>query len=141
MGYYKTGIPLSVLFTFDTDFIKTFGASGMDKLIALTKNAFTNKSLKKLIGTTVKVTGTKRKYTRAFSYTGCNKYDTSANCCRAKKGDWPCTFQADAPKQKKYDQYTYVQGLPSGGGGGVAMGSTICKTDKAERISLISPPI
>ena len=79
---------MSVLFTFDTDFIKTFGASGQDKLIALVKNNFVNKSLKKLIGTTVKVTGTKRNYTRAFSYTGCNKYYTSSRCCRSKKGDW-----------------------------------------------------
>ena len=78
---------MSVLFTFDTDFIKTFGASGMDKLIALTKNAFTNKSLKKLIGTTVKLTGTKRKYNRALSYTGSNTHYTSARC-QKKLGDW-----------------------------------------------------
>ena len=32
--------------------------------------------------------------------------------------------------------------MPSatGGGGGIAMGASICKTDKAERISMISPP-
>ena len=71
---------MSVLFTFDTAFIKTFGAKAMDKLIALTKNAFANKSLKKLIGTTVKVTGTKRKYSKAFT-------DKVGTGCRGK-GDW-----------------------------------------------------
>ena len=52
----------------------------------------------------------------------------------------PCTFQTDAAKQKAYDQYTYIGGLPSDGGGGVAMGATICKSDKGERISFSRAP-
>jgi len=36
--YYGTkGIPLRVLFTFDTDFVKTFGTTGMNKLVQLAK--------------------------------------------------------------------------------------------------------
>merc|ERR1739845_95843 len=33
--YYPKGIPLSVLFSFDTDFVKTYGKNGMNKLIQL----------------------------------------------------------------------------------------------------------
>ena len=71
---------MSVLFTFDTDFVKTFGANAMDKVMALVKNHFNDKSLRKLIGTTVKVTGTKRKYSKAFT-------DKVGTGCRGK-GDW-----------------------------------------------------
>ena len=62
---------MSVLFTFDTGFVKTFGASAMDTLVKLVKNLYTHKSLKNLIGTTIKVTGTTRKYSKAFKDTGC----------------------------------------------------------------------
>ena len=69
---------MSVLFTFDTKFVETFGDNAMDKLIALVKNHFNDKSLRKLIGTTVQVTGTKRKYSKAFTDTGGTR----------GKGDW-----------------------------------------------------
>merc|ERR1712045_543413 len=137
--YYKNGIPLSVLFTFDTNFVKTFGASGMTNLIALVKKEFAGKSLKKLVGTTIKLTGTIRKFSRALKDKGSNTAHTSSRC-QKKLGDWPRTFQTDAAKQKAYDQYTYIGGLPSDGGGGVAMGATICKSDKGERISFARAP-
>merc|ERR1711997_818199 len=139
--YYKSGfIPLSVLFTFDTNFVKTFGTAGMSNLIALVKKEFVGKSLKKLVGTTIKVTGTIRKFSRALKDKGSNTAHKSSRC-QQKLGDWPCTFQTDAGKQKAYDQYTYIGGLPSDGGGGVAMGATICKSDKGERISFARAPI
>ena len=58
---------MKVLFTFDSKFVTTFGDAAMDKLIALVKNAYKDKALKKLIGTTVQVTGTKKKYTGVLS--------------------------------------------------------------------------
>ena len=57
---------LKVLFTFDSKFVTTFGAAAMDKIIALVKNAYKDKTLKKLLGTTVQVTGNKKKYTGVF---------------------------------------------------------------------------
>merc|ERR1711878_1035 len=77
----------------------------------------------------IKLTGTTRKFSRALKDKGSNTAHTSSRC-QQKLGDWPCTFQTDAAKQKAYDQYTYIGGLPSDGGGGVAMGATICKSDK-----------
>jgi len=140
--YYPKGIPLSVLFTFDTNFIKVFGANSMTTLIALVKKEFVDKSLKNQIGTTIKLTGTARKYTRAFKDIGSNDVHTKQRCQR-NMGDWPCTFQMDALKKassKTYDAYAYIGGLPKDNGGGVAMGATICKTDKGEKISFSRAP-
>jgi len=142
--YYKSGIALKVLYTFDTDFIKMFGAAGMKTLIELTKKNLDSKSgLKKLIGTTIKMTGTTRKYSKAFT----DKGKTSAGgWCKNRmgvkinKGDWPCTFSTDAPKQKQYDVYQYVQGKPKNGGGGVSYGATVCNSNKDQRISMIMTP-
>jgi len=142
--YYKSGIALKVLYTFDTDFIKLFGAAGMKTLIELTKKNLDSKSgLKKLIGTTIKMTGTTRKYSKAFT----DKGKTSAGgWCKNRmgvkinKGDWPCTFSTDAPKQKQYDVYQYVQGKPKTGGGGVSYGATVCNSNKDQRISMIMTP-
>ena len=83
---------MKVLYTFDTDFIKLFGAAGMKTLIELTKKNLDSKSgLKKLIGTTIKMTGTTRKYSKAFT----DKGKTSAGgWCKNRmgvkinKGDW-----------------------------------------------------
>merc|ERR1712110_766354 len=140
--YYPKGIPLSVLFTFDTNFIKVFGANSMTTLIALVKKEFVDKSLKTQIGTTIKLTGTARKYTRAFKDIGSNDVHTKQRCQR-NMGDWPCTFQMDALKKassKTYDAYAYIGGLPKDNGGGVAMGATICKIDKGEKISFSRAP-
>ena len=71
---------LSVLFTFDTNFIKVFGANSMTTLIALVKKEFVGKSLKKLVGTTIKVTGTIRKFSRALKDKGSNTAHTSSRC-------------------------------------------------------------
>ena len=57
---------MKVLFTFDSKFVTTFGAAAMDKVMALVKNAYKDKKLKKMIGTTIQVTGTKKKYTGVF---------------------------------------------------------------------------
>ena len=78
---------MSVLFTFDTDFVKTFGTTGMSNLIALVKKEFVGKSLKKLVGTTIKVTGTIRKFSRALKDKGSNTAHTSSRC-QKKLGDW-----------------------------------------------------
>jgi len=131
--YYGTkGIPLRVLFTFDTDFVKTFGTTGMNKLVQLAKKHLDSQSLKKLIGTTIKLTGTTRKYSRALKDTGGSN----------KQGDWPATFQKDAAKQKKYyDVYQYIQGNPKNNGGGVSNGATVCTTgQKSKRISMVMVP-
>ena len=78
---------LSVLFTFDTNFVKTFGASGMTNLIALVKKEFVGKSLKKLVGTTIKLTGTTRKFSRALKDKGSNTAHKSSRC-QKRLGDW-----------------------------------------------------
>merc|ERR1712051_338522 len=124
--YYGTkGIPLRVLFTFDTDFVKTFGTTGMNKLVQLAKKHLDSQSLKKLIGTTIKLTGTTRKYSRALKDTGGSN----------KQGDWPATFQ------KYADVYQYVQGNPKNNGGGVSNGATVCTTgQKSKRISMVMVP-
>ena len=59
---------MNVLFTFDTKFVTEFGDASMEKVIALVKKAYRDKKLKKMIGTTVKVAGTKKKHTGAFKY-------------------------------------------------------------------------
>ena len=77
---------MTVLYTFDTDFIKMFGAAGMKTLIELTKKNLDSKSgLKKLIGTTIKLSATIRKVSTSFKDTG--------GSCRGRnglinKGDW-----------------------------------------------------
>merc|ERR550539_1875031 len=121
--YYGTsGIPLKVLFTFDSKFVTTFGAAAMDKIIALVKNAYKDKTLKKLIGTTVVVTGTKKKYSGVF---------------KDGRGvsSFPKELQKLAGKEAKYDAYTYVQGAPKNGGGGVAFGGSVCDSNQKQRIS------
>ena len=57
---------VNILFTFDTKFVAAFGDSGMEQVIALVKNAYRDKKLKKMIGTTVQVAGTKKKHTGAL---------------------------------------------------------------------------
>merc|ERR1719362_2003086 len=80
--YYKNGISLKVLYTFDTDFIKMFGNAGMKTLIELTKKNLDSKSnLKKWIGTTIKLTGTTRKYSKAFTDKGAN---SAGGYCKSK---------------------------------------------------------
>ena len=58
---------VNILFTFDTKFVTAFGDAGMEQVIALVKNAYRDKKLKKMIGTTVQVIGTKKKHTGAFT--------------------------------------------------------------------------
>jgi len=117
--YYGTsGIPLKVLFTFDSKFVTTFGDAAMDKLIALVKNAYKDKALKKLIGTTVQVTGTKKKYTGVLS----------------QKSSFPKELQKLAGKEAKYDLYAYVA-FTQNGASGVANGGVVCDTRQKERIS------
>lgn len=140
-NYYGTkGIPLRVLFTLDTDFVKTFKTADINKFIQLTKKNLDSQSLKKLIGTTVKLTATIRKYSKAFKDTGGSCKGQGGKLIN--KGDWPCTFKSDAQKQKKYyDVYQYVQGNPKNNGGGVSFGATVCKTtQKGERISMVMTP-
>jgi len=143
-NYYGTkGITLRVLFTFDPDAVKLFKTAGINKFIQLTKQNLDHKTLKKLIGTTIKLVATTRKYTkRNFADTGKNTHQKSKKCQR-NKGDWPCTFQQDAAQQTKYyDVYQYVKGESGkNGGGGISNGATVCTTsDKGERISMVSAP-
>ena len=46
-----------------------FGNKGMDTLITSVKKHYQDKSLKNGIGTTINVTGKKRKFSRTFKYT------------------------------------------------------------------------
>merc|ERR1712183_430353 len=109
-----------------------------------TKKNLDSKTLKNLIGTTIKLTGTARKYNKAFSYSGAAIVPKGARC-RGSKRDWPCTFAVDAPKiekklKKKFDVYQYVQGKPKSGAGGVSKGAGICMSAADERISFINAP-
>ena len=58
---------VSILFTFDTEFVGAFGDRGMEQVIALVKNAYRDKKLKQMIGTTVQITGYKKKHYGAFT--------------------------------------------------------------------------
>merc|ERR1711936_382229 len=134
--YYPKGIPFSVLFTFDTKFISMFGNKGMDTLIALVKKHYQDKSLKNGIGTTINVTGTKRKYTRTFKDTGGRK----------NKGDFPDTLEKDATKisttlKKNFDAYIYVMAVATNGGGGISYGATVCNAKASQRISMVMGPM
>merc|ERR1712141_449520 len=127
--YYPKGIPYSVLFTFDTKFISMFGNKGMDTLITLVKKHYQDKSLKNGIGTTINVTGTKRKFSRTFKYT------------KPGTGDFPGNLQKDATKisttlKKTYDAYTYVMGLSTNGGGGISIAGTVCNAQVKQRIGM-----
>jgi len=132
--YYPKGIPLSVLFTFDTKFISMFGNKGMDTLITSVKKHYQDKSLKNGIGTTINVTGTKRKFSRIFKYT------------QPGTGDFPGNLQKDAAKisttlKKTFDAYIYVQGLATNGGGGISIAGTVCNAQVKQRIGMVMGPM
>jgi len=131
--YFPKGIPVSVLFTFDTKFISMFGNKGMDTLITLVKKHYQDKSLKNGIGTTINVTGAKRKFSRTFKYT------------KPGTGDFPENLQKDATKisttlKKTYDAYLYVMGESTNGGGGVSIAGTVCNAQVKQRIGMVMGP-
>merc|ERR1711993_160671 len=119
--YYPKGIPYSVLFTFDTKFISMFGNKGMDTLITLVKKHYQDKSLKNGIGTTINVTGTKRKFSRTLKDKGGSR----------GKGDFPGILAKDATKisetlKKTFDAYIYVMAVATNGAGGISEAGTVC---------------
>merc|ERR1711936_27045 len=133
--YYPKGIPFSVLFSFDTTFISKFGNKGMDTLISLVKKHYQDKSLKNGIGTTINVTGKKRKLTSALKDTGGNR----------GKGDFPGNLQKDATKisttlRKTFDAYIYVMGVATNGGGGISIAATVCNAQVKQRIGMVMGP-
>jgi len=133
--YYPNGIPVSVLFSFDTTFISTFGNKGMDTLITLVKKHYQDKSLKNGIGTTINVTGKKRKLTSALKDTGGNR----------GKGDFPGNLGKDATKisktlKKTFDAYIYVMGVATNGGGGISIAGTVCNAQVKQRIGMVMGP-
>merc|ERR1711936_385312 len=134
--YYPKGIPVSVLFSFDTTFISKFGNKGMDTLISLVKKHYQDKSLKNGIGTTINVTGQKRKLTSALKDTGGNR----------GKGDFPGNLQKDAAKysktlKKTFDAYIYVMGVATNGGGGISIAGTVCSAQVSQRIGMVMGPM
>merc|ERR1712088_558806 len=133
--YYPKGIPFSVLFSFDTTFISKFGNKGMDTLISLVKKHYQDKSLKNGIGTTINVTGKKRKLTSALKDTGGNR----------GKGDFPGNLGKDATKisktlKKTFDAYIYVMGVAANGGGGISLAGTVCNPKVSQRIAMVMGP-
>lgn len=133
--YYPKGIPFSVLFSFDTKFISMFGNKGMDTLITLVKKHYQDKSLKNGIGTTIIVTGKKRKMTTALKDKGGNQ----------GKGDFPGNLQKDAAKysttnKKTFDAYIYIMGVATNGGGGISIAGTVCSSQVSQRIAMVMGP-
>merc|ERR1712110_1000448 len=131
--YYPKGIPVSVLFTFDTKFISMLGNKAMDTLITLVKKHYQDKTLKNGIGTAINVTGDKRKFSRTFQYT------------KLGTGDFPGNLQKDAAKisttlKKTYDAYIYVMGLSTNGGGGISIAGTVCNAQVKQRIGMVMGP-
>jgi len=128
--YGTNGIPVKVLFTFDTKFYKEFngkdgksGADYMDQVIALVRNAYRDKSLKTYIGTTVEIVGTKKVHTGAF--TGGSGVQAS----------FPIKLEKLAKSGGDYDLFTYIS---HPGAAGVAIGGVVCNENKGERISFNS---
>merc|ERR1712066_192329 len=133
--YYPKGIPYSVLFTFDTKFISMFGNKGMDTLITLVKKHYQDKSLKNGIGTTVNVTGKKRKFSRVLKDQGGSR----------NKGDFPGNLAKDATKisktlKKTFDAYIYVMAVATNGAGGISEAGTVCNAKPSRRISMVMGP-
>jgi len=133
--YYPKGIPYSVLFTFDTKFISMFGNKGMDTLITLVKKHYQDKSLKNGIGTTINVTGTKRKFSRTLKDKGGSR----------GKGDFPGILAKDATKisetlKKTFDAYIYVMAVATNGAGGISEAGTVCNAKPGRRISMVMGP-
>jgi len=133
--YFPKGIPFSVLFTFDTKFISMFGNKGMDTLITLVKKHYQDKSLKNGIGTTINVTGTKRKFSRTLKDKGGSR----------GKGDFPGILAKDATKisetlKKTFDAYIYVMAVATNGAGGISEAGTVCNAKPSRRISMVMGP-
>merc|ERR1711936_1381290 len=133
--YFPKGIPFSVLFTFDTKFISMFGNKGMDTLITLVKKHYQDKSLKNGIGTTINVTGTKRKFSRTLKDKGGSR----------GKGDFPGILAKDATKisetlKKTFDAYIYVMAVATNGAGGISEAGTVCNAKPGRRISMVMGP-
>ena len=76
---------MRVLFTLDSDFVKTFTTADINKFIQLTKKNLDHSSLKKLIGTTIKLKPTIRKVSKAYKDTGGSCYGRNG---LINKGDW-----------------------------------------------------
>jgi len=133
--YYPKGIPFSVLFSFDTKFISMFGNKGMDTLITLVKKHYQDKSLKNGIGTTINVTGEKRKFSRVLKDKGGSR----------GKGDFPGILAKDATKisetlKKTFDAYIYVMAVATNGAGGISEAGTVCNAKPGRRISMVMGP-
>jgi len=107
----------------------------MDTLITLVKKHYQDKSLKNGIGTTVIVTGTKRKFKGALKDKGGSN----------NKGDFPGNLQKDATKisttlKKTFDAYIYVMGVATNGGGGISIAGTVCNAQVKQRIGMVMGP-
>jgi len=123
--YGSSGIPLRVLFTFDSNFYNDFngldGKSGndyMDEVMALVKNAYRDKSLKNAIGTKVNIIGTRQRY-----------YGTLEKNLRSNG-----ILQRLAREERtgSYDIFTFVS---HPGASGIALGATVCNRKNDQKIN------
>jgi len=123
-----SGIPIKVLFTFDTSFYNEFnrkdGKSGenyMDEVMALVKNAFSDKTLKGYLGTKINIMGTKTKHSSSFPQNA--DLGTILNNAEILKL---------AENGGNYDLFTFIT---HPGASGVAKGGMVCADDNRYRIS------
>jgi len=123
-----TGIPIKVLFTFDTSFYNEFngkdGKSGqnyMDEVMALVKNAFSDKTLKEYLGTKINLIGTNKKHSSSFPKDA--SLQTILNNAE---------LVSLAENGGNYDLFTFIT---HPGASGVAWGGNVCANGNANRIS------
>jgi len=121
--YGSSGIPVRVLFTFDSEFYHGFngqdGKSGdnyMNEVMALVKNAYRDKSLKNMIGTKINIIGTKKYHPGPI--TGYNEPIIGA--------------LAGEERERAYDVFSFVS-YP--GASGLGSFPTVCSVGNRNRVN------
>jgi len=123
----SSGIPVRVLFTFDSKFYDDFdgldGKSGndyMNEVMALVRNAYRDKSLKNAIGARINIIGTKTRYSGP-TITGTNTQKLRRLGTLAEKEE-----------RGAYDVFSFVS---HPGAEGVAWRGTVCRRGNSMKVN------
>jgi len=124
--FNDTGIPVKVLYTFDEAFYDAFdgendktGDEYISEVLALTKQAFADTTLKAYLGRKINIVGSSKKYDSTFSQD-------------ADLTDTAFSTLANAEEEGSYDLFTFIT---HPGAAGVAYSSMVCEYGNSNRIS------